>query len=160
MHIFLLPYVVLTLRIIESIQEVPTMNRAVIVVVTLSLTFPLAGMAQSSSQTASAGMPISVHDAHRLMKTAHTSTDYTQLAAYFHQRETEYRAKAAAEKVERDRRAQVNAGLYQKYPRPVDSAQYLYESYLSEAESAAVQAQHYDQLVGASPSNSPQVGKS
>jgi hypothetical protein len=57
-----------------------------------------------------------------------------------------YRAKAADEKIERDRRAQVNAGRYQKYPRPVDSAQYLYESYVSSADSAALQAQHYDQL--------------
>ena len=161
MHIFLLPYVVLTPHIIESVQEVPTMNRAVIVIATLALTFPLAGMAQPTPQTA-AGMQISVQDAHRLMKTAHTSTDYSQLATYFHQREAEYRAKAGAEKVERDRRAQVNAGLYQKYPRPVDSAQYLYESYLGEANSAAIQAQHYDQLAGrpSGQPNPPQLGKS
>jgi len=81
-----------------------------------------------------------------LIKSAHSSAQYTQIAGYYHQREAMYRAKAAEEKAERDRRAQVNAALMQKYPRPVDSAQYLYESYLSDANSAAVQAQHYDQL--------------
>jgi hypothetical protein len=31
----------------------------------------------------------------------------------------------------------------------VDSAQYLYESYVSQADSAALQAQHFDQLAAA-----------
>ena len=53
---------------------------------------------------------------------------------------------AATEKLESDRRAQVNAGLYQKYPRPVDTAQHLYETYLADADSAAAQAKHYDEL--------------
>ena len=77
---------------------------------------------------------------------------YKQLADYFHQQEAKYRAEAAAEKIERDRRAQVNAGLMQKYPRPVDTAQYLYESYVSQADDAALQAQHFDQLASATQS--------
>jgi hypothetical protein len=80
------------------------------------------------------------------MKGAHSVAEYKELAGYFHQQEAEYRAKAADEKVELDRRAQVNAGLYQKYPRPVDSARSLYESYLTSANSDALEAQHYDQL--------------
>jgi hypothetical protein len=83
------------------------------------------------------------------MLSAHNSAEYKQLAGYFHQQEVKFRAEAAAEKIERDRRAQVNAGLMQKYPRPVDSAQYLYESYVSQADSAALQAQRFDQLAAA-----------
>jgi hypothetical protein len=84
--------------------------------------------------------------AHSLIKSAHSNEEYRQLSGYFHQQEAVYRAKAADERLERDRRAQVNAGLYQKYPRPVDSAQSLYESYVSTADNAALRARHYDQL--------------
>jgi hypothetical protein len=42
--------------------------------------------------------------------------------------------------------------LMQKYPRPVDTAQYLYESYVSQADDAALQAQHFDQLASATQS--------
>jgi hypothetical protein len=122
------------------------MNRTLIVVATLSLIFPLAGMAQSTMQNASVSTPSTPRELRSLIASAHTSAQYKQLATYFHQRESDDRAKAAAEKIERDRRAQVNAGLYQKYPRPVDSAQYLYEEYLSEADHAELQARHYDQL--------------
>jgi hypothetical protein len=121
------------------------MNR-ILVVAALSLTFPLAGMAQSTTQTASLSTPISPREVHGLVLSAHTGAQYQQLASYFHQQEAKFRAEAAAEKIERDRRAQINAGLTQKYPRPVDSAQYLYESYVSQADSAALQAQHFDQL--------------
>ena len=124
------------------------MNR-ILVVAALSLTFPLAGMAQPTSQTANLTAPLSGRELHSLMLNAHSAAQYQQLAGYFHQQEAKFRAEAAAEKIERDRRAQVNAGLTQKYPRPVDSAQYLYESYLSQADSAALQAQHFDQLAAA-----------
>jgi len=115
---------------------------------------PLAVAAQSTTQTANLSVPMTGHEVQSLIKSAHSAAEYKQIADYYHQREAMYRAKAADEKAERDRRAQVNAALMQKYPRPVDSAQYLYESYLSDANSAAVQAQHYDQLAGAQPHDS------
>ncbi|HEY4380809.1 MAG TPA: hypothetical protein VGN01_10725 [Acidobacteriaceae bacterium] len=129
------------------------MSRAIIFIATLSLAFPVAGMAQSAAQTTSMA---SAPELHSMMKTAHSSEQYRQVAGYLRQRETDYRAKAEAQKVERDRRAQVNAGLTQKYPRPVDSAQYLYESYLYQAENAAGQARRYDQLAG-TPEDSRQI---
>jgi hypothetical protein len=101
-------------------------------------------------QTANIATPITAHELHTLAKTASSPTQYKELAVYFHQKEAELRANAAAAQAERDRRAQVNAGLEQKYPRPVDSAQSLYESYLSQANSAALQAQHYDHLAAES----------
>ena len=132
------------------------MNR-ILVVAALSLTFPLAGMAQSTTQTASLSTPISPREVHGLVLSAHTGAQYQQLASYFHQQEAQYRAEAVAEKAERDRRAQVNAGLMQKYPRPVDSAQYLYESYVSQADSAALQARHYEQLATAPVGQNPET---
>ena len=122
------------------------MNRILLLASVSLLTFPLVGIAQSTTQTASLSAPLTAHDAHSLMKGAHSVAEYKELAGYFHQQEAEYRAKAADEKVELDRRAQVNAGLYQKYPRPVDVAQSRYDSYLANANDAALQAQHYDQL--------------
>jgi hypothetical protein len=122
------------------------MNRTMMFVAALSLLVPSTGVAFSSMQTASQSAPLSRAEVHNLMKSAHTSAEYSQLAEYFHRQEVDYRAKAAAEKVERDRRAQVNASLYQKYPRPVDTAEARYESYLADANGAALQAQHYDQL--------------
>jgi hypothetical protein len=124
------------------------MNRALILVTALSFALPVAVVSQST-QSASVTMPMSPREAHSLMKSAHSGAQYAQLAAYFHQQESDYRAKAAAEKAERDRRAEVNAGLYQKYPRPVDTAESLYESYLASANDAALQAQHYSQLAAA-----------
>jgi hypothetical protein len=112
------------------------------------LCFPYVLNAQQSAaqQTAPAAVQLSRQELKTLLATAHTSDQYKQLAGYFHAQELAARSKAVAEKVERDRRAQVNAALYQKYPRPVDSAQYLYESYLADADRAAALAQHYDQL--------------
>lgn len=124
------------------------MNRALAVVATLSLAFPLAGMAQSTTQTANLTPQISAQEVSALIKSANSPAEYKQLAAYYHQQEAKFRAEAAAEKVERDRRAQVNAGLYQKFPRPVDSAQYYYQTYVSHADNAALQAQHFEQLAG------------
>ena len=122
------------------------MNRILIAVSAALLTFPVTGMAQSTTQTASLSAPLTAHEVHSLMKSAHSIAEYKQLSSYFHQQEAVYRAKAGDEKIERDRRAKVNAGLYQKYPRPVDSAESLYKSYVSSADNAGLQAQHYDRL--------------
>ena len=136
------------------------MNRPLIIVALLSLASPLAGTAQTTTQTASVTAPMSPHEAHDLMKSAHSVDQYKELAGYFHQREADYRAKAAAEKIERDRRAEVNASLYQKYPRPVDSAQYLYDSYVADANAAALQAQRYDQLASGQSQRDQQMATS
>jgi hypothetical protein len=132
------------------------MNRTSIAIAALSLTLPLSGMAQANTQTASLSTPLSARQVNELVKSAHSTAQYKELASYYHQQEAQYRAEAATEKAERDRRAQVNAGLMQKYPRPVDSAQYLYESYVSKADSAALQARHYDQLAGNPIDQTPQ----
>jgi hypothetical protein len=140
-------------------KGVPIMSRTLIAAAAL-LTFPIAGIAQSTTHTASLSTPITAQQAHSLMKIAHSVEQYKQLSSFFHQEEAVYRVKAADEKTERDRRAQVSAGLYQKYPRPVDSAQALYESYVSSANSAALQARHYDQLAAGQTQHDPQLATS
>ena len=122
------------------------MNRTVILVASISLAFPVAATAQPGIQIADVNPPMPTHQVRSLIKTAHSHAQYRQLAGYFRQREAYYRSQAVAEKIERDRRAQVNASLEQKYPRPVDSANYLYESHLADADIAAAQARHYDNL--------------
>jgi hypothetical protein len=121
------------------------MNRTLIVAA-LSLTFPLAGMTQSPTETASLSTPMTAHEVHNLMTSAHSSAEYKQIAGYFHHQEEVYRAHAADAKTRWDQLAKVNAGRYQKYPRPVDTAQSSYESYMSSADNAALKARHYDQL--------------
>jgi hypothetical protein len=135
------------------------MNRSLVLVATLSFTLPFAGMAQSSMQTASLSAPMTLHEVHSLMRSAHDNAQYKQIAGYFHQQEAKFRAEAAAEAVERDRRAPDKAALYhyQKYPRPYDTAQSLYEAYTSKADSAATQAQHFEQLAAAKSQNDEQL---
>jgi hypothetical protein len=114
-------------------------------------------MAQSTVQTASLSAPMSAHNLHNLMKTANSKAQYEQLANYFYRQEARYRAQAAAAKTERDQRAQINVGMAQKYPRPVDSAQNLYQSYMSKADGAALQARHYESLAATPAEQNPQT---
>jgi hypothetical protein len=83
---------------------------------------------------------------HHLMQTAHTHQQYPMLADYFTQEENSYRAKAAAEKLLWNVQAQHVAVNLNKYPRPADSAHYLYDSYIHNADSAAKKAAYYEQL--------------
>jgi hypothetical protein len=121
------------------------MNRNLIVAVAL-ITFPLVGIAQSTTQMANLSTPITPQQAHSLIKSAHSVAEYKQLAGYFRQQEAEYRAKAADEKIKHDQMAQGTSGQYHKIPSPADFAQSVYESYVSKADKAAIRAQHYDQL--------------
>jgi hypothetical protein len=100
-------------------------------------------------QAISATAPLPTRTARHLMKTANKPAKDAKLAAYCYQREAQYRAEAIDEKAERDRPAQVNAGLYGEYPRPMDAAEALYESYLSSANDAANKARELDQFAGA-----------
>jgi len=131
------------------------MNRILIVVATLSLTIPLAGMAQPTAQTASQPAQMSRQELHSLMQNAHDSAQYKQLADYFHQQEAVCRAKAAEEKIELDRRVQANLGGEElKRPNPTDSARRLYESYSYDADHNGDLAQHYEQLAAAAQNKS------
>lgn len=121
------------------------MNRIALIAAAVFFLAPIAAFSQSS-RSANLIAPMSPQEARDLVKKAHSAAEYRQLAGYFHQQEADYRAKAADEKVEMDRRSQVNSPLYQKYPRPVDMAKALYDSYTTCADSAALQAKHFGEL--------------
>jgi hypothetical protein len=125
------------------------MDRPLIAVAIFLLTCSLGISAETTSQTASLGSQLSPRDARSLIAVAHSAAQYKQLAGYYRAQEAKYRAEAASEKAERDRRTQVNAPVMQKYPRPVDSSQYRYESLSSSADRASLEAQHYEQLAAA-----------
>jgi hypothetical protein len=123
------------------------MNRILKVVAAVSLAVPLAGMAQPAAQTANQSTEMTKQQLRDLQKNAHESAQFKQLADYYHQQEAEYRAKAADEKVEWDRRQQMDPyGTAVKIPSPANSAERLYESYSYEADHNGDLANHYDQL--------------
>jgi hypothetical protein len=78
-----------------------------------------------------------------LIKNAKTPEDYRVLRDYFSHVAEIDRAKAAEEKQEWDRRKTYPV---RKYPSPVDSAHYLYDSYVVEADAAKAKSEHYEQL--------------
>jgi hypothetical protein len=123
------------------------MNRILKVVAAVSLAVPLAGMAQPVAQTANQPTQLTKQQLRDLTKTAHESAQFKQLADYYRQQEADYRAKAAEEKIEWDRRAQMDPyGTAVKIPSPANSAERLYESYVYEADHNGELASHYDQL--------------
>jgi hypothetical protein len=87
-----------------------------------------------------------------LMRNAKTTADYKVLCDYFNRAAELDRAKAAEEKTEWDRRGTNVALSAAKYPRPVDSAHYLYVLYLQDAERSKMLAQKYGQLAEGSTS--------
>lgn len=75
---------------------------------------------------------------------AHTHEQYRMLAAYFHSRENFYHAQATEEKIEWERRKQVQASVVMKYPTPADSARNLYDYYNYKAAEMAKKAAKYE----------------
>jgi len=81
-----------------------------------------------------------------LLRSAHTVEQYQMLASYFHARQLVFEEKAQEEKVEWDRRSQITAASYQKYPRPADSSRNRYEYFTYEAQQMAQQAARFESL--------------
>jgi hypothetical protein len=82
----------------------------------------------------------------QMIHDAHTSQQYRDLAAYFRGRQQYFEQQAQSEKTEWDRRSQVTAASYQKYPRPADSSRNRYEYFTYEAQQMASQADHFESL--------------
>lgn len=80
------------------------------------------------------------------LQNAHSPQQYQALAGYFRDQQKSLQAKAAEEKVLWDARAQNVVASSNKYPRPVDSARYLYEYYADGADRNGKLADHYQQL--------------
>lgn len=112
----------------------------------LACTLSALGLAQSPANPAAnfasgSGMPPQI-------KNANSPQQYQALASYYRQQEKSFRDQQAAEKLVWEQRMQNTTSTAQKYPRPVDSAHYLYDYYGYKADRSAQQAAHYEQLAG------------
>lgn len=108
-----------------------------------SLIVLAAGMVYAESQ---AGTEYSRAELQSMIRAAHSTQQYQALATYFRSRQDALEKQAAAEKVELDRRSQITAAAFQKYPRPVDSSRNRYEYFTYEANQMGQQAAHYESL--------------
>lgn len=82
----------------------------------------------------------------KMIGDARTPQQYQTLAAYFRSRQQTFEQQAQSEKMELDRRSQIAAASYQKYPRPVDSSRSRYEYFTYEAQQMSQQAAHFEEL--------------
>jgi len=108
-----------------------------------SLIVLAAGMAYAESQT---GTEYSRAEVQSMIRSAHSTQQYLALATYFKSRQEAPEKQAMAEKAELDRRSQITAAVYQKYPRPVDSSRSRYEYFTYQANQMGQQAAHYENL--------------
>jgi len=106
------------------------------------------GSAQAPNSSAQPGAQLTKAQVKQLARDAHTPEQYGALARYFGQQ-------ADDEKKEWIRRSQNIVSVAAKYPRPVDSARYLYEYYTYEASEAGQLAAKYDQLASPDSPSTP-----
>jgi hypothetical protein len=92
----------------------------------------------------------------RLVRDAHTPKQYQALGNYYDRQQKQFMQQAAEAKVKWEQRSQNTVGVLAKYPRPVDSAKYLYEYYVRKAAEAGSLAQKYRQLAEPSDAELPQ----
>jgi hypothetical protein len=78
---------------------------------------------------------------------ARTQDQYKVLASSYERQQKDYLQQAAEEKQEWERRSQNIVSINAKYPRPVDSAKYLYEYYAYKASEAGALSAKYSHLV-------------
>jgi hypothetical protein len=119
------------------------MTRRIQVLAAIAAFTVSAGLAHAQNAM-NAGM--SPAQAEQMLHSARTVEQYQMLAGYFHARQLVFEEKAQAEKLEWDRRSQITAASYQKYPRPADSSRNRYEYFTYEAQQMAQQAAHFESL--------------
>jgi hypothetical protein len=119
------------------------MTRKIQVLAAIAVFTVSAGLAQAQNSM-NAGM--SPAQAEQMLHSARTVEQYQMLASYFHARQLVFEEKAQVEKAEWDRRSQITAASYQKYPRPADSSRNRYEYFTYEAQQMAQQAAHFESL--------------
>jgi hypothetical protein len=124
-------------------KEDITMTRKIQVLAAIAAFTVSAGLAHAQNSM-NAGM--SPAQAEQMLHSARTVEQYQMLAGYFHARQLVFEEKAQAEKLEWDRRSQITAASYQKYPRPADSSRNRYEYFTYEAQQMAQQAAHFESL--------------
>ena len=81
-----------------------------------------------------------------MARNAHTQEQYSALANSYVTLKKFYQKKADEEKEEWKRREARTTSLLQKYPRPADSARYLYEYYSAQADEMGRNAERYSKM--------------
>jgi len=102
--------------------------------------------AQVAASSAENGTHYTQAQLKQLARDAHTPAQYSALAVYYGNQQNDYLQKAAEEKQEWIRRSQNAVSIAAKYPRPADSARYLYEYYTTRAAESGQLAAKYSQL--------------
>jgi hypothetical protein len=112
------------------------------------LSFTLAGVANAQAPASSTenGTHLTQSQLKELARNAHAPEQYSALATIYSNRQKDYLQQAADEKQEWIRRSQNIVSIAAKYPRPVDSARYLYEYYSTMAAESGQLAAKYGQL--------------
>jgi len=105
-----------------------------------------AGIAQAANTSQKSDPECAPAHLKQTAREAHTAAQYSALADCYEKMQKEYLEKAAQEKQEWERRSQNVTATAAKYPRPVDSARYLYEYDLSRASEAEKMHMKYSQL--------------
>jgi hypothetical protein len=118
------------------------------------LSFGLAtvGSAQAPNSSAQPGAQLTKAQVKQLVREAHTPEQYNALARYYSAQQKSFLQQADDEKKEWIRRSQNIVSVAAKYPRPVDSARYLYEYETYEASEAGQLAAKYNRLATPDPS--------
>ena len=124
------------------------MTRNGLVLCIVSLGMAASGSAQVPGSAAQSGAQLTKAEAKQLIRSAHTADQYKALAGYYSAQQASYLRQAAEEEKEWQRRSQNIVSIAAKYPRPVDSAHYLYEYYAYEASETGKLAVKYDRLSG------------
>ena len=123
------------------------MKSALIASVVLVLTVGTPGYAQQAPVSPAAHYTRT--QLSQLVRDAHTQAQYEALAKYYRGKQVAFSVEAAQDKQEWMRRSQNIVLINAKYPRPVDSARYLYEYYADQAQRSDQLAAKYEQLAAA-----------
>ena len=117
------------------------------------LSFALAGVAgaQAPATVVTNDTQHTKSQLKQMVRNAHTPEQYNALSQYYAGQQSGYAKQAAEEKQEWIRRSQNVMVVAAKYPRPVDSAHYLYDYYSRMAAESGQLAVKYSQLAAPVP---------
>jgi hypothetical protein len=122
------------------------MTRKITAVCVLSFALAIGASAQTATTSTNPDAHYSQAQLKKMAQDAHTPAQYGVLAAYYGKQQKEFQAQAETEKQEWARRSANIMLTAAKYPRPVDSAHYLYEYYAYKAAEAGQMATRFGQL--------------
>ncbi|MGD0732434.1 MAG: hypothetical protein ABR956_14330 [Terracidiphilus sp.] len=122
------------------------MKKSLILGSILSFALASAGSAQGAAAPAEDHGNYTQAQLKQMAHEAHTPQQYKELASFYGNQQKSYLEKAGEEKQEWIRRSQITTSIYAKYPRPADSARYLYEYYAAKASEAGSLSAKYSQL--------------